>query len=95
MVWVIFENYLVTLVIGVIMGVVATRYFYEKTKNYSIGKTIEGALISGSIGDLIEYTRDLELLLDKMRNESETLLDQIKRCGDIESVNYEPEKTVM
>ena len=90
MAWDIYGNYITTLVIGSIMGVIATRYFYEKTKNYSIGKTIESALISGSIDDLLDHQKDLEQLLAAMRHESNTLMEQIKRCGDIESLNIEP-----
>jgi hypothetical protein len=92
MIWDILDNYLLTLIVGVIIGVVANRYFYKKTTNHSIGQTIEGALISGSVGELFEHAKDLELLLDKMRKESDNLLEEIKRCVDIEYISYEPNK---
>ena len=86
MIWDIFENYLVTLIIGAIVGGLFTRYYYEKSKNYALGKTIEGVMISGSIEDLRDYCNELDLLLTKMRSESDNLLEQIKRCMDIENM---------
>ena len=80
------EEYLVSTAIGVLIGVFAAKYFYENTRNYSIGKAIEGAMISDNIEVLFDYSKDLERLLSKMNAESDSLLDQIKRCGDIESM---------
>lgn len=86
MIWEILENYLVTLIIGAIIGAIAIRYYYENSKNYALGKTIEGAMISSSVDELKDYCSELDLLLSKMRSESDTLLEQIKRCKDIENI---------
>ena len=84
------ESYIVSTVIGLLFGIIIARYYYEKTRNFAVGKAIEGALISGNIDALINYCKDLESLLSKMNSETNTLLDQIKRCGDIETMLSEP-----
>jgi len=88
----VLENYIVVFSIGIIIGVLIARYYYERTTNYSLGKIIEGVMISESVQDLHEYGKELDSLLIKMRSESDNLLDQIKRCRDIEKMIIESEK---
>jgi len=86
MIWDILENYLVILIIGIVIGIIFTRYYYERTKNYSIGKIFEAVMISNNVNDLRNYCNELDILLSKMRIESDTLMESINRCGDIERI---------
>ena len=83
-----FQIDLIIFVIGIVIGITITRYYYEKTKNYSIGKTIQGVMISDSVDQLIELHSELSTLLSKLNDESMNLNEQIKRSGDIESISF-------
>ena len=82
------EDYIVVLIIGVIIGALATRLYYEKTKNYTVGKIIESAMIKGNINELINQCKDLQQILIKMNMNSEELYEQIRKSGDIESTMF-------
>ena len=81
-----FQIDLIIFFIGIVIGITITRYYYEKTKNYSIGKTIQGAMISDSVNHLIELHNELSSSLSKIQEESMNLNEQIMRSGDIESI---------
>jgi hypothetical protein len=80
----IIDNYVVAFFFGTILGFIITRYYYEKNRNYNLGRTIESVLISSSVKSLWEYHKKIDQLLSNMRLESDALTDQIKRFQDIE-----------
>ena len=80
----ILEDYFVIFSVGLILGLLIARYYYERVSNHSLGRIIEGVVISESVEDLQGYSNELESLLTKMRTESVNLLDQVKRFRDIE-----------
>jgi hypothetical protein len=84
MIWRILEDYFVVFSVGLILGLLIARYYYERVSNHSLGRIIEGVVISESVEDLQGYSRELESLLLKMRSEADNLLDQVKRFRDIE-----------
>ena len=54
-----FQMDLIIFFIGITIGIASTRYYYEKTNNYSIGKTIQGAMISDNVDLLIDLNNEL------------------------------------
>ena len=84
MLWSIIEDYFVIFSIGFIVGAITTRYYYERIAKHSLGKAIEGAVISNNVERLHGKSKDLENLLRQMMDESESLTGQIKRIRDIE-----------
>ena len=86
--WETIKYDLIILVFGVVIGGLITRYYYEKTKHYSIAKLITGAMINDNIDELVNYCNDLEQILSKMTIETDNLLSQIKKTADIETENF-------
>ena len=84
MIWRILEDYFVIFSIGLVFGVIIARYYYERATNQSLGRIIEGVMISETVDELFRQSKELESLITKMRSESDSLLDQIKRIRDIE-----------
>jgi hypothetical protein len=87
MLWQIFEDYFVIFSIGLIIWVLIARYYYERVSNQSLGRILEGVIISDNIAGLQEYTMQLESLLMNMRVECDDLIDQVKRFRDIEGTD--------
>lgn len=92
MIWDILKNYLVVLLFGVAIGFFISRRLSEETNHYSLGKTIEGSVISRRVNYLSAYCSELDSLLSNIRNETDALLDQMNRFRDIESVSYDPKQ---
>jgi hypothetical protein len=65
-----FQLILLYLCIGIILGIFVTRKYHEKTKNYHIGKTIEGIMISRNVEELLSLSQDLISLIVKLQFES-------------------------
>ena len=84
MIWRIIQDYFVVFSVGLIFGVIITRYYYERASNHSLGRIIEGVMISESVDELFSHSKELESLVSKIRSESDNLIDQIKRIRDIE-----------
>jgi hypothetical protein len=83
------QSILLYICIGVILGIYVTRKYHEKTKNYHIGKTIEGILISRNVEELLSLSQDLNSLIVKLQLESNNLLEEIKHAQDIETISYD------
>ena len=92
MIWDILKNYLVVLLFGVAIGFLISRRLSEDTNHYSLGKTIEGSVISRRVSYLSAYCKELDSLISNIRNETDALLDQINRFRDIETVSFNPEE---
>ena len=75
--------------IGMILGFFITRYYYEKNRNHSLGKTIEGIMISRSVEEISSLSKDLNSLLEKIQLESYELVEQISHARDIETIPYD------
>jgi hypothetical protein len=78
------EDAFVVFSIGFFLGAIVIRYYYERVDNRSLGRIIDGAMISDSVEKLYGQSREMESLLGKMRSEADSLVDFIKRCRDIE-----------
>jgi len=90
---VIWENltyYTIVFVIGFFVGIEVSRHYNEKTRKYSLGKIIQGVMISKSVNELQEYSSQLDLLLHKIIVSSDNLATQLRRGEDIEEIFYEP-----
>jgi hypothetical protein len=92
MIWDILKNYFVVLLFGVAVGFLISRRLSEETNHYSLGKTIEGSVISRRVSYLSAYCNELDSLLSNIRIETDALLDQIHRFRDIETVSYDPKE---
>lgn len=84
-----FQSILLYLCIGTVLGVYLTRKYHEKTKNYHLGKTIEGIMISANVEELVSLSQDLTSLIVKLQLESNKLLEEIKHAQDIETISYD------
>lgn len=80
------------LLFGVAVGFLISRRLSEETNHYSLGKTIEGSVISRRVSYLSAYCNELDSLLSNIRIETDALLDQIHRFRDIETVSYDPKE---
>ena len=78
-------NIFVILFFGALIGIFLTRYYYEKTKNYKLGKTIEGVLISESIKDIVVLGEELTRILNELDFLGGELIENVKKSRDIES----------
>ena len=87
----VLQNLFLNIFIGIVLGFILTRYYYEKTRNFALGKTIEGILISRNIEELIYLSEDLNGIIEKLRLESDGLLEQIKKSRNIETYSYDDE----
>lgn len=85
MLWSAIEDYFIIIFIGFIIGVIVTRYYYERVLNRSLGRTIEGAVISNNVDRLRRKNRDLETILRQMMEECDSLTERIMRIRDIEN----------
>ena len=83
------QNIIFDVLIGMILGFFITRYYYEKSKNNTIGKTIEGIMISKSVEEISSLSKDLNSLVEKIQIESYELLEQISHARDIETIPYD------
>jgi hypothetical protein len=83
------QNVFLYIFIGVVLGYFLTKYYYEKTRNFALGKTIEGIMISKNIEEILSLSKDLNTIIEKLRLESDGLLDQIQKSRDIET--YSPD----
>ena len=73
---------------GFLVGIEVTRYYNEKVNKYSLGKIIQGVLISKSVSELNEYNNQIEGLVQKMKSSSDILSKQLKRGEDIEKNDF-------
>jgi len=83
------QNIFFDVLFGMILGFFITRYYYEKNKNHTLGKTIEGIMISRSVEEIHSLSKDLNSLIEKMQIESYELLEQILHARDIETIPYD------
>ena len=83
------QNFFFDVSIGMILGFFVTRYYYEKNRNHSLGKTIEGIMISRSVEEISSLSKDLNSLLEKIQLESYELVEQISHARDIETIPYD------
>lgn len=84
-----FQNFFLYVFVGTVLGFILTRYYYEKSKNYALGKTIEGIMISRNVEEILNLSQDLASVIEKIRYESDSLLEQIKKARDIEAIPFE------
>ena len=85
MLWQIAKEYLSVFSIGILIGFLITRYYYEEVSKHSLGKIIESALITDEVVELYKQTKELDTLLDKIRFSSDSLFDKVRRSRDIEN----------
>jgi len=83
------QNIIFDVSIGMILGFFVTRYYYEKNRNHSLGKTIEGIMISRSVEEISSLSKDLNSLLEKIQFESYELVEQISHARDFETIPYD------
>jgi hypothetical protein len=83
------QNIFLYIFFGVVLGYFLTRYYYEKTRNFALGKTIEGIMISKNIDVLINLSKDLNTIIEKLRLESDGLIEQIQKSRDIETYSHD------
>jgi hypothetical protein len=79
------ENYLITGVIGLVVGfLLARRYYQNLVKNASIGKIIEYSLINNNLNDLETEVQKLNHCIQTLKGIGELLGEQISTVHDIE-----------
>ena len=85
----VIETHIVMMIIGVILGVFATRFYYERTvKNVALGRIIEFSMITKSIQDLGQLSTSLNEIIQGMIRCGEELDEQLRFSHDIEK-SYE------
>jgi len=85
----VIETHIVMMIIGVILGVFATRFYYERTvKNVALGRIIEFSMITKSIQDLGQLSTNLNEIIQGMIRCGEELDEQLRFSHDIEK-SYE------
>jgi hypothetical protein len=81
----IIETHIVMTIIGVILGVFATRFYYERTvQNVALGRIIEFSMITKSIQDLGQLSTSLNEIIQGMIRCGEELDEQLRFSHDIE-----------
>ena len=83
------ENFLFDVFIGMILGFFITRYYNKKNTNNTLGKTIEGIMISGNMEEILSLSKDLNSVIEKIQIESDELLEQILHARDIETIPHD------
>lgn len=81
----VIETHIVMMIIGVILGVFVTRFYYERTvQNVALGRIIEFSMITKSIQDLGQHATTLNEIIQGMIRCSEELDEQLRFSHDIE-----------
>ena len=88
MLWDYFAYFGLFFITGFLVGIEVTRYYNEKVNRYSLGKIIQGVLISKSVSELSEYNNQIDVLVQKMKSSSDILSKQLKRGEDIEKNDF-------
>jgi hypothetical protein len=81
----VIETHIVMTIIGFIVGVFTTKYYYERTvKNVALGRIIEFSMITKSIQNLNQLSSSLHEVIQGMNRCSEELDEQLRFSNDIE-----------
>ena len=80
-----FETYVIVSMLGFIVGVVVSRYFYKhRIQQKNIGQAIDFAVIEKQVTQLKSMTTTVNSLVDEIKACSDDILERIELIKDVE-----------